>query len=138
MTPKAPVSLKADDLLARVAPDRSDKRVEHAAARAQRRAEYRERFPLMAEVVDVFREDDARNPGEACGARPVFARNDTDETWGVEREVDGLVIDGDKLAHLPTFEASWRKFYGKHVDSRQAYNERAKRAIKPNMNRGTE
>jgi len=44
--------------------------------------------------------------------------------------VDGAV-DGDKMAHLPAFEASWRKFYGKHADSRQAYNERAQRAIKP-------
>ncbi|NID15407.1 hypothetical protein [Luteibacter yeojuensis] len=137
MAAAAPVSLKADDLLARVAPDRADKRAEHDAAKAQRRAEYRKRFPLVASMLDTFRESDARNPGESLGARPVFARNDAGEAWGAERDVGGMVIDGEKLAHLPEFEASWRRFYAKQPDDRKAYNERAQRGIKPHM-RGIE
>jgi hypothetical protein len=67
----------------------------------------------------------------------VFARNAAGETWGAERNVGGIAVDCDKLAHLPEFEASWRRFYGKQKDDRKAYNERAQRAIKPHM-RGNE
>ena len=131
---QAPSSpLKADELLAQVAPDRAQKRAEHTAAQERRRAEYRTRFPLAAELMDVFRSADASLPPNQAplSARPVFASNAVGETWGAERDVGGIAVDGDKMAHLPAFEASWRKFYGKHADSRQAYNERAQRAIKP-------
>lgn len=130
-TPAPP--LKAADLLAQVAPDRAQRRAKDAAAHAKRRAEYRARFPLMADMVDIFRADDtALEPGEdALGAKPIFASNQAGETWGCERSVDGFAVDGDKLAHLPAFEASWRKFYGKRADTPATYRERMQRAIKP-------
>lgn len=125
MSPSAPTSLNADDLLAHVAPDRAQKRAAHDEEQGRRRAEHRQRFPLMAELVDAFR-------AEGMDPRPVFARNDAGETWGGERDVGGIAIDGDKLAHLPEYEAAWRRILGKQPDNRQTYNQRAQRAIKPN------
>jgi hypothetical protein len=97
----------------------------------QEREANRARFPFAMSLID---------PVRAAGLEPKLkhAVNAKGEEIGRPVALPGIAVDGDKLAHLPAFEASWRKFYGKHADSRQAYNERAQRAIKPNMFRGTE
>jgi len=125
-------TLKASDLLAQVAPDRAQKRDEHEAAQAQRRAEYRARFPLMAEMVDAFRADDAKpeNQGDPFSVRPVYAKNAAGEEWGKEPDL-GLAVDGDKLARLPEYEAFWRKSLGKRAETNATYRERMQRAIRP-------
>ncbi|NII53565.1 hypothetical protein [Luteibacter sp. SG786] len=92
----------------------------------------------MAEIVAAFREASAADPTPPrLLPRPVYAVNDQGEKWGGAPRVDGLPVDGDKLAHLPEFEASWRRFYAKQSDDRKTYNERMQRAIRPHM-RGNE
>lgn len=145
MAAGAPVSLKAEDLLARVAPNRVETLVADRVAREAKRAEMREKFPLMAEMVDVFRAFDAtRDPYDeedkpAC-ARPVFATNAAGETWGAEPHMPSTIVkDGNWLIErqerIQAAEASWRKFYAKKKDDRRTYNERAQRAIKPHTGR---
>jgi len=111
------------DLLARIGGDIQRYEQEREANRL--------RHPFAMELFDGLK---------AAGLEPKLrhAVNATGEVLGRPVSLPGIAVDGDKLAHLPTFEASWRKFYGKHADSRQAYNERAQRATKPNMIRGTE
>lgn len=105
------------DLLARIEADRQVAR--------QAKAELREQFPFMAELTDGLR-DAGLKP------RPVYATNEKGETWGAPPRVEGMRIDGEKLAHLPEYEAAWRRILGKQPDNRQTYNQRAQRAIKPN------
>lgn len=110
------------DLLARIDADRRRYDDERAANR--------DRHPFAMELFDGLK---------ASGLVPKLkhAVNAAGDVLGHEPKLPGIGVDGAKLAHLPEFEASWRKFYGKHTDSRQAYSERAQRAIKPHTHRGS-
>lgn len=122
------------DLLSRIEADRAAAR----AALEQERVVLRSKFPFVAEIVATFREASAADPSPPrLLPRPVYAINEQGETWGTALRGEGLPVDGDKLAHLPEFEASWRRFYAKQPDDRKTYNERMQRAIRPHM-RGNE
>lgn len=116
------------DLLARIEADRLTAR----AALADERAAMRVKFPFVAEIVDAFREAVAADPDPPrLLPRPVYATNAHGETWGREPRPEGLAIDGDKIAHLPAFEASWRAFFAKQKEDQKTYRERMHRAIRP-------
>lgn len=123
------------DLLSRIEADRTAAR----AALEQERAVLRQRFPYVAALVATFRDAAAAEPAPPrLLPRPVYAVNDQGETWGAPPRLEGFPVDGDKLARLPEFEESWRRFYAKQPDNKTSYNERAQRAIRPHMHRGTE
>ncbi|SEO63824.1 hypothetical protein SAMN02800692_1538 [Luteibacter sp. UNC138MFCol5.1] len=106
-----------DDLLARIGGELQRYEVEREANRA--------RHPFAMEIVDGLR---------AVGIKPrvVHAVNAAGEVLGKPPVLPGIGVDGDKLAHLPEYEAAWRRILGKQPDNRQTYNLRAQRAIKPN------
>lgn len=116
------------DLLARIEADR----VAARAALEDERAVLRVKFPLVAEIVDIFRAAAANDstPPRLL-PRPVYATNAQGETWGRKPRLEGLAIDGDKLAHLPEFEASWRAFFAGQKEDHRTYRERMQRAIRP-------
>ncbi|NID06631.1 hypothetical protein HBF26_17180 [Luteibacter jiangsuensis] len=111
-----------DDLLARIDAERKRYDQEREANRA--------RFPFAMSMMDPIR---------AAGLEPRLkhAVNAAGEELGRPVPLPGIGVDGDKLAHLPEFEASWRRFYAKQPDDRKTYNERMQRAIRPHM-RGNE
>jgi len=112
-----------DDLLARMDAERKRYAEEREANRA--------RFPFAMSMVDPIR---------TAGLEPKLrhAVNAAGEVLGRPPELPGIGVDGDKLAHLPEFEASWRRFYAKQPENQKTYNERAQRAVRPHMHRGTE
>lgn len=95
-----------------------------ASERNAARDERRNRFPLMAEFIDMFR-------AAGMDPKPVHAINGARETWGREPPPEGLAVDGDKLAHLPALEASWRAFFAGQKEDHKTYRERMQRAIRP-------
>jgi len=116
------------DLLARIEADRLAAR----AALEGERVLMRVKFPLVARIVDVFRAAAASDQtAPRLLPRPVYAANDAGETWGREPQSEGLAVDGDKLAHLPAFEASWRAFFAGRKEDHKTYRERMQRAIRP-------
>ena len=106
------------DLLSRIEADRTRHEREREANRA--------RFPEAMALVDGLRE---------AGFKPKLkhAINAKGEEIGAPPKLPGIGVDGDKLAHLPEYEAFWRRFYGKQKDNYAAYNQRMQRAIKPGM-----
>ncbi|APG04937.1 hypothetical protein BJI69_14240 [Luteibacter rhizovicinus DSM 16549] len=106
------------DLLTRITADRQ--RIE------QEREANRKRHPFAMEMFDGLRD---------AGLAPKLkhAVNAAGEELGSPPKVDGFVVDGDKLAHLPEYEAFWRKALGKKAETIATYRERMHRAIKPGM-----
>lgn len=116
-----PDDLTPEAMAARLAPHIE----RQAAVRSTAKDVLRAQFPLMAELVDQFR-DAGMSP------RPVHAINASGDEWG--RAPDdrlGVVVDGDKLAHLTEYQLFWQRFYGKKAETNATYRERMQRAIKP-------
>jgi hypothetical protein len=106
------------DLLTRITADRQ--RIE------QEREANRQRHPFAMELFDGLRE---------AGLEPRLkhAVNAAGEELGSLPRVAGFVVDGEKLAHLPEYEAFWQKSLGKKAETNITYRERMQRAIKPGM-----
>lgn len=104
------------DLLSRIEADRTRYDREREANRA--------RFPEAMALVDGLRE---------AGFKPKLkhAINAQGEAIGTPPAPVGLAVDGDKLAHLPEYEAFWKRSYGKSAETYATYNARMQRAIKP-------
>lgn len=113
-----------EEMVARLAPSIERVATERSTAKSGRRA----KFPLMAELIDQFR-DAGMDP------RPVYAKNAAGEEWGKEPDL-GFVVDGEKLANLPDYQAALHKMAAKRADTEAAYRARMQRAIRPN--RGNE
>jgi len=106
------------DLLTRITTDRQ--RIE------QEREANRKRHPFAMELFDGLRE---------AGLEPRLKHgvNAAGEVLGAPPAMPGFVVAGDKLAHLPEYEAFWRKSLGKKAETLATYRERMQRAIKPGM-----
>lgn len=94
------------DLLTRITADRQ--RIE------QEREANRARHPYAMELFDGLRE---------AGLAPKLRHsvNAAGEELGAPVKLPGIGVAGDKLAHLPAYEASWRKFYGKKAETNATY-----------------
>jgi hypothetical protein len=106
------------DLLTRIDADRQRYDAEREANR--------KRHPFAMELFDGLR---------AAGLQPRLkhAVNAAGEELGAPAKAPGFVVDGEKLAHLPEYEAFWRKSLGKKAETIATYRERMQRAIKPGM-----
>jgi hypothetical protein len=92
----------------------------------QEREANRARHPFAMAMFDGLRD---------AGLAPKLkhAVNAAGDELGSPVKLPGISVDGDKLAHLPAYEAFWRNFYGKKAETYITYRERMQRAVKPGM-----